>query len=373
MKRNKITMDSKYNDDDACSTHDNSHKPRVTGMETICSKECMFCERRGNETLSGAQPYDCDYEGIIHNAFNLRDKSDAGNCNETRLDLIGVEDIRLLGENVSVNCDNPHEGFEGGIRFIGSTEKRDTPSSLYHQLIDRQFRSGMMEVENYLQRHYSPENVDYEDENDPINDTDNLRLLTNEEHSLPEVQRNDSLEVDLFDSSSDSDFTPDGDYGLTASTNQAILEDTASIEDDNDDVVVIGQQNQRTTQLNHQQMVRLIRIIPHPPEIFPTETPFQEIVTFLRHNRYSLREFEENDDLFYPDAGLSRQEISSLKCYQFRDITNTDFDDCSICIKEFVDSCMVFELGCGHIFHRRCLKPWIKMDRRCPLCRFKVL
>lgn len=42
---------------------------------------------------------------------------------------------------------------------------------------------------------------------------------------------------------------------------------------------------------------------------------------------------------------------------------------CSICFEE----CPTFELKCGHLFHKSCIKEWYKTNKTCPLCRKNIL
>lgn len=46
-----------------------------------------------------------------------------------------------------------------------------------------------------------------------------------------------------------------------------------------------------------------------------------------------------------------------------------DGDGCIICQSDYQagDRCM--HLACGHSFHAECIKPWIRRNRTCPLCR----
>ena len=46
---------------------------------------------------------------------------------------------------------------------------------------------------------------------------------------------------------------------------------------------------------------------------------------------------------------------------------------CSICINSFAKDEIIKKLPCGHILHRDCVKPWLKVDSRCPVCRFDLL
>jgi transcription termination factor 2 len=45
--------------------------------------------------------------------------------------------------------------------------------------------------------------------------------------------------------------------------------------------------------------------------------------------------------------------------------------DCSICTED-VGNKGVYNLACGHLYHSRCLKPWLVKKDTCPMCRQKI-
>ena len=51
-----------------------------------------------------------------------------------------------------------------------------------------------------------------------------------------------------------------------------------------------------------------------------------------------------------------------------------DTNKCMICMFEFEDEDNVSELQCDrrHIFHTECLQNWLKVDKRCPLCKSTI-
>jgi len=42
--------------------------------------------------------------------------------------------------------------------------------------------------------------------------------------------------------------------------------------------------------------------------------------------------------------------------------------ECSICLEQFSKNRPV-TLSCGHIYHKNCIKNWLKNNDACPLCR----
>ena len=40
---------------------------------------------------------------------------------------------------------------------------------------------------------------------------------------------------------------------------------------------------------------------------------------------------------------------------------------CTICLKQFTKPCKI--RTCGHIFCQKCILKWIKISKRCPICR----
>ena len=44
-------------------------------------------------------------------------------------------------------------------------------------------------------------------------------------------------------------------------------------------------------------------------------------------------------------------------------------DKCSVCMGDFRANEELFKLQCGHIYHKKCLKSWLKKSIYCPLCK----
>ncbi len=50
---------------------------------------------------------------------------------------------------------------------------------------------------------------------------------------------------------------------------------------------------------------------------------------------------------------------------------NSD-EPCPICMEDCTENDKCSKLPCGHSFHRHCITEWLKINHRCPLCRFEL-
>ncbi|KAK4749239.1 hypothetical protein SAY87_026688 [Trapa incisa] len=61
--------------------------------------------------------------------------------------------------------------------------------------------------------------------------------------------------------------------------------------------------------------------------------------------------------LLYSDAKLGKPNSSTATC-------------CSICLADYKGRDVLRELpDCGHLFHRKCIDPWLRLHATCPVCR----
>lgn len=44
--------------------------------------------------------------------------------------------------------------------------------------------------------------------------------------------------------------------------------------------------------------------------------------------------------------------------------------ECSICLEDMVNN--IEALPCGHLFHVKCIRLWLKHQRVCPICTFTL-
>ncbi|KAM7510977.1 hypothetical protein LguiB_009852 [Lonicera macranthoides] len=50
-------------------------------------------------------------------------------------------------------------------------------------------------------------------------------------------------------------------------------------------------------------------------------------------------------------------------------IINDQLMNCAICLEDFLDGCECTRTWCSHVFHYRCMIPWLVKSDSCPICR----
>ncbi|XP_029615543.1 RING finger protein 150 [Salmo trutta] len=53
--------------------------------------------------------------------------------------------------------------------------------------------------------------------------------------------------------------------------------------------------------------------------------------------------------------------------------TESDFDNCAVCIEGYKPNDVVRILPCRHLFHKNCVDPWLLDHRTCPMCKMNIL
>nr|XP_006008995.1 PREDICTED: RING finger protein 150 [Latimeria chalumnae] len=53
--------------------------------------------------------------------------------------------------------------------------------------------------------------------------------------------------------------------------------------------------------------------------------------------------------------------------------TDSDFDNCAVCIEGYKPNDVVRILPCRHLFHKSCVDPWLLDHRTCPMCKMNIL
>ncbi|KAL0144902.1 hypothetical protein V8B55DRAFT_1456862 [Mucor lusitanicus] len=103
-------------------------------------------------------------------------------------------------------------------------------------------------------------------------------------------------------------------------------------------------------------------IVGNPNDYVFSQTALDNIITQL---------MEQNGGHAPPPA--PEQVIESLQKRPLTDKEKSQEADCAVCKDQFESQEQVIELPCEHIFHDECIKPWLKLNSTCPVCRHSVL
>ncbi|KAI9121973.1 hypothetical protein K1719_006662 [Acacia pycnantha] len=91
-------------------------------------------------------------------------------------------------------------------------------------------------------------------------------------------------------------------------------------------------------------------------------------------SRRNLPTFLEPHHTVVVDVGIDEAAILSYPKLLYSEAKLQKPDStgtcCSICLGEYKSRDMLRELpDCGHIFHLKCIDPWLRLHPTCPLCR----
>jgi hypothetical protein len=97
------------------------------------------------------------------------------------------------------------------------------------------------------------------------------------------------------------------------------------------------------------------------------------------HNQNSTTSPQNTDQNFVAielDGGLDEATLHSFpkllySQYNLKKSSSASVASCcSICLADYKETDMLqFLPGCGHLFHLKCVNPWLRLRPSCPLCR----
>ncbi|KAG8364747.1 hypothetical protein BUALT_Bualt18G0030800 [Buddleja alternifolia] len=70
--------------------------------------------------------------------------------------------------------------------------------------------------------------------------------------------------------------------------------------------------------------------------------------------------------------GTSKSTGSSSSSVNKKYDDDDDGKRCAVCLDDFVTKEFVTVTPCNHMFHEECIVPWVKTNRKCPVCRFLI-
>jgi hypothetical protein len=69
---------------------------------------------------------------------------------------------------------------------------------------------------------------------------------------------------------------------------------------------------------------------------------------------------------------IEKNLFDMLPKIKIEDISSLSYENCTICLSNFLKDEFITTLSCSHIFHSPCLKEWISIKSTCPLCRANI-
>jgi Ring finger domain len=70
---------------------------------------------------------------------------------------------------------------------------------------------------------------------------------------------------------------------------------------------------------------------------------------------------------------LRNPSIDSLVTFVYQNDGQAQASDCVVCLGQFQQGQWVAKLQfCSHLFHHKCIDPWLRQHKTCPICRSKV-
>ena len=88
---------------------------------------------------------------------------------------------------------------------------------------------------------------------------------------------------------------------------------------------------------------------------------------------YGARDIYLTGSLFdYDSNRLENIKITDIKLDKILIIDNMIKTDrnCTICLENLTDN--IIKLKCSHLYHKECIKNWIKKKPNCPMCRYDI-
>ena len=87
-------------------------------------------------------------------------------------------------------------------------------------------------------------------------------------------------------------------------------------------------------------------------------------------NRFFMRNNNNINNL----VGPIKKILNALPENRIADVNklNEENRKCLICLEEYVNNDNIIYLPCFHIFHKKCIIPWIKTHVNCPLCKINI-
>ena len=92
--------------------------------------------------------------------------------------------------------------------------------------------------------------------------------------------------------------------------------------------------------------------------------------TISRHNNIINENANNINERLINHEACNPQNIEKIEI-QFKN--NLYQNECTICLENFNENEILYELKCKHYYHKTCIDDWLSKKRTCPLCRLNLL
>ena len=105
-----------------------------------------------------------------------------------------------------------------------------------------------------------------------------------------------------------------------------------------------------------------------------------EPLQIRRHGNLHFNDFNDIFENVFSNVGSHHQHptdkhiLNELPETKIEDINKLDQEkrNCVICLEDFKNGDKATILPCIHLFHKNCIKSWLKAQNCCPICKFKL-
>ncbi|KAL0207013.1 hypothetical protein P9112_012724 [Eukaryota sp. TZLM1-RC] len=93
-----------------------------------------------------------------------------------------------------------------------------------------------------------------------------------------------------------------------------------------------------------------------------------DVFLYLSDRELDLPEIQSSDSKEQP-GGLSKTKLGNLPSIVLQSSAK---EKCTVCIRALRKGQKAIELQCGHLYHKKCILPWLKSNGSCPLCKTQL-
>ena len=85
---------------------------------------------------------------------------------------------------------------------------------------------------------------------------------------------------------------------------------------------------------------------------------------------YCENQRDINENLLQNESNPQNQMIEKKELKFTNELNDKN---CSICLDEFNENELLFQLICNHYYHKKCIHDWLQKNKSCPLCRIDLV